>query len=115
MRYLHFLIDRSPYKDKPKTFVFHNTIPGGHTPLDNNTIIRGLHSALDSIGVDWKARNICFHSWRHQFNSFARFRLPDFLVRALTGHRSEQMTDHYTHISLPDLQAVKSVQAALLD
>ena len=115
VRYLRLLIDRSPYRDNPETFVFHNTKAGGLTPLDNNTIIKFLHSALDSIGVDWKARNVCFHSWRHEFNSFARFRLPDFVVRALTGHRSEQMTDHYTHITLADLGGVKTVQEALLE
>jgi len=115
VRYLRLLLDRSPFKDDPETFVFHNRIPGGLTPVDNNTTAKFLHLALNAIEVDWKARNICFHSWRHQFNSFARFRLPDFLVRALAGHRSEQMTDRYTHISLSDLGAIKSVQAALLD
>lgn len=46
-----------------------------------------------------RARRLTFHSWRHYYNSVMRDKLPDYALRMLTGHKSEEMTDRYSHLT----------------
>ena len=96
----------------PESFVFYGVDP--RTPLDHKTIAEALYEALKAIEIDEpkrEARNITFHSWRHFFNTICRSRIPDHKLRRLTGHRTEAMTEHYTHIRLEDFQDLAELQA----
>jgi integrase len=86
-RALQEVIEKSPYTD-PEDFVFFGRYR--NAPLDHRGIERNFHKALESIGIDEKERkkrNICFHSWRHFFNSLLiNGRVPVVKVQTLTGH-----------------------------
>jgi len=72
-----------------------------------------LYKALEKIGIgeeERQKRNITFHSWRHFFNSTMRSRVPDSKLKLLTGHRSQEMTERYTHFNVKDYQDVKMIQ-----
>ena len=72
-----------------------------------------LYAALGAIGIDEeerKARAIIFHSWRHFLNSVSRGRVPDEKLRIMTGHRTEEMTEHYTHLLEEDYTEIRKVQ-----
>jgi integrase len=56
-----------------------------------------------------EVRGLGFHAWRHWYNSMLRGQVPDHALRALTGHRSEAMTDHYTEITAEQRSAVAAL------
>jgi len=109
-RFLFQLVEESPY-NKPEDFVFFGK--NGRTPIGDKSISKALYSGLARIGIgshDRELRNITFHSWRHLFNSICRSRIPDYKLRLLTGHRAEEMTEHYTHVTLQDFADVQELQ-----
>ena len=87
---------------------------GGHTPIYYRAITDNLYRALKSIGInekDRQERNITFHSWRHFFNSLLRSKgVTDSKLQRLTGHKTLEMTDHYTHFDLSDYGDVLEIQ-----
>ena len=94
-----------------ESFVFYGADP--YTPIDHKTMAQGLYDALAAIEIDEderRKRNITFHSWRNFFNTVCRNRIPDYKLRLLTGHRTEAMTEHYTHVSLADFDDVLKLQ-----
>ncbi|MGA2615010.1 MAG: tyrosine-type recombinase/integrase [Spirochaetia bacterium] len=94
---LHALIRLNPWKDG---LVFYSTKPGH--PLGKKMIERSFNAGLDEIGIkdpERSRRGLTFHSWRHWYNSMMRGKVPDYQLRALTGHASEQMTARYTEIT----------------
>jgi len=113
-RYLTQLIEASPHK-APEDLVFFGT--DARSPVGHKEILEALYRALKKIGISGEERarrNITFHSWRHLFNSMCRARIPDYKLRRLTGHRSEAMTEHYTHVDLSDFQDVVALQEEVL-
>ena len=54
---------------------------------------------MDKVGIDYRARNITFHSFRHSFISNIRTNLDDSILQRTVGHSSLQMTEHYTHLT----------------
>jgi hypothetical protein len=54
-----------------------------------------LHDELTPMGIDWRARNIVFHGWRH----FYAARMADIeaadKVSRITGHKSRAVFDAY--------------------
>jgi len=107
---LSALIDASPYKT-PEDFVFYGETRD--SPLHARAFIDSLYAALEAIGIDEgqrRVRCITFHSWRHFLNSVARGRVPDEKVRLMTGHKTEQMMDHYTHLLEEDYTAIRKMQ-----
>ncbi len=92
-------------------FVFSQN--GGETPAAGNLVTEALYSALVAIGVtDRVERNITFHSWRHWLNSTLRARaIPDDIIRKVTGHATEEMTENYTKYLAEDLAPVAKIQA----
>lgn len=108
--YLQELISISPYIE-PDDFVFF----GNHrkTPIRNEVILKELYKAFEKIGIspeERKKRNITFHSWRHFYNSMMRGKIHDSKLRRLTGHRTLEMTEHYTHFKIEDFQDVVKIQ-----
>ncbi len=107
---LKTMIEASPYREQ-EDLVFYGE--ARDTPLHSRAFINSLYAALEAIGIDGdqrKTRNLTFHSWRHFLNSIARGRVPDEKVRLMTGHRTEQMTEHYTHLLEEDYSAIREMQ-----
>ena len=79
---------------------------GGMLPVYPDTLRRSLFKAFKAIGIDdeqRRDRNLCFHSWRHYLNTTLRSNnITDGKLRALVGHASSKMTEHYTHFNTDD-------------
>jgi integrase len=77
-------------------------------------ILDGLYGALERIGItaeQREERRITFHSHRHFLNTLLRTaRVPDPLVQRVTGHRTQEMTEHYSHFALEDFGDVVKAQ-----
>ncbi len=70
-------------------------------PISKKAVEEEFNLAIESLGMtpdERKLRRLTFHSWRHWYNSMLRGQVSDHALRALTGHRSEAMTDRYTEI-----------------
>ena len=91
---------------------------GGKTPL-NVSMLRSLYRALERLGISEqqrKERNICFHSWRHFFNTTLRAgNISDSKTQAITGHSTLEMTEHYTHFTHEDLKEVNRIQIGIIE
>ncbi len=57
---------------------------------------------LERAGIQINNKNLVVHSFRHTFNTVMRQVLPLEILQAMTGHKSEQMTELYDHPSLED-------------
>lgn len=111
---LRELMQISPYQD-PEDLVFWG--PDCRRPISQTFILDSLYAALEKIGipkVDREQRNINFHSWRHFFNTFLRGKVPDAKLQALTGHRTIEMTENYTHFRPEDFKDVLQIQEQIL-
>jgi integrase len=110
-------------------FLIYGILPDA--PLDCRAIERGFDLALVRLILGeaydkatnakkaealatWRARNITFHSLRHFANAHLRGAVPDETLRKLTGHATEEMTDHYDHTTAADLQALALAQESRL-
>jgi integrase len=91
---------------------------GGETPIDRKAVGASLWEALAAIGIDEnerKERGLCFHAWRHFFNTrLVSANVSASVVRSAIGHSSERMTDHYTHIALYDMDELRAVQEGVI-
>lgn len=87
----------------------------GRNPASTQTFVRNLHDACDRIGVDWKARNIVFHSWRHFLNSLLINKgIPEIVTQRMTGHTTDAMTEHYLHFDATQFAGVLDVTSAIV-
>jgi integrase len=105
----------NPYGGEPEDFVLPNIEKD--KPLAAITIKRGFERIIDAIGIDkaTKAnRKLSFHSLRHSFVTRAREAgLSDFIVAALSGHKTTQMTEHYSHQTMTAVESAReSLEAA---
>ena len=113
-RYLAEVIQTSPYIDNAASLVFYGK--DAFTPVDHKTVSEILYQALENIGIDdveRRMRNVSFQSWRHFFNTAFRTRIPDAKLQRLTGHRTQEMTEHYTHFNIEDFKDVQQIQEDL--
>src|SRR5215469_1208301 len=94
------------------------SLDGGTTPVCGRHLRNGLHKALKNIGIDRKTaaeRGLHLHAWRHFLNTeLQKAGLTVQIVQAVTGHKSERMTEYYTHFDPREFGEVPEVQAALL-
>jgi integrase len=97
-------------------FIF--SLDRGSRPIGHTAVAEGLYRALDQMGIDEQERvrrRLSFHSWRHWTNSVLRARgVPDPLVKRLTGHGTQAMTEHYSTFLLRDYAPVLAVQEEVL-
>ena len=97
-------------------FIF--SVDGGLNPIQKDKMHNDLYRALRKMGIDAqqrKNRNICFHSWRHFFNTTLRAgNIPDAKTQALTGHSTQEMTEHYTHFQASDFNDVRQIQSMII-
>jgi len=100
--------------DRQAGFVFSTN--DGASPTYYKTITNEFYSALSHIRIsndERRFRNISFHSWRNFYNSLLRGRIPDAKLRRLTGHRTAEMTERYTHYHRGDFADVLAIQEQL--
>jgi integrase len=76
-------------------FVF--SLDSGATPICRRTMYDDFHQALKNIGMnedEITERHLRLHGWRHFFNTkFLKSGLTIPQAQAVTGHKSESMTD----------------------
>ena len=98
-----------------KGYLFSNN--GGATPVDNKFIRLSFYSALRKIGIDKneiRKRGITFHAWRHFLNTeLQRQGLTIQQVQSVTGHKSERMSDWYSHIDARQIIDVVKAQEVI--
>lgn len=104
---------KNPTKSR---FVFWDAL-SEEKPFSRKSIADALLRQLKKIGItdeERRERALTFHSFRHGFNSELRNRLPDATLRKVTGHASQQMTDHYDHLTETAIQDIQKAQADVL-
>jgi len=107
---LHELISCSPFQESGDLVFFGQE---RDIPISQEKIGKALYKALERIGItpeERKTRNVSFHSWRHFYNRLMRGKIHDSKLQRLTGHRTQQMTEHYTHFNISDFQDVLRIQ-----
>jgi integrase len=91
---------------------------GGATPINYKRLLNGYYKALKNIGMtetEIKKRGLCLHAWRHFCNTeLQKAGLTIQQVQAVTGHRSERMTEWYSHFDASEFAEVPKVQSELL-
>jgi integrase len=97
-------------------FIF--SLTGGDKPVTVKHIYNGLRRALKNIGLtddEIKRRGLNVHAWRHFCNTeLLNGGVPVKKVQAVTRHKSERMTDRYTHFNPLEFSDVTKVQEDLL-
>ena len=106
------LLKDNPYNgivDDP--FIFYSLLP--NRPVDSKVILLGLQKTLKKINIDYKARNITFHSWRHFFCSKSTQKISGEKVAKVSGHLTKAVFDNYAdHI---EDENVREVGAAIAE
>ncbi len=83
----------------------------GIAPMYDGALIRPLYQRMEELGIDHKAENLTFHSFRHFFNTrLVAAGIAGEKARAVIGHESTAMTEHYLHLDSSDLSEIRSVQ-----
>ena len=89
----------------------------GKRPATGGKVTEWLYRAMRNIGIqehERAERNLTFHSWRHWFNTYLRSQgVPDSKVKAVTRHKTQAMTEHYTGFTLEDYREVYAAQEKL--
>jgi integrase len=98
---INLLLDQyenNPHKDG---FIFWSS-ESPNCPMNMDLFLDHLKKALKVIGIDqdeYKRRNLSFHSWRHFNNAMLRGSIDNEVLRSMIGHSSEEMTNHYDHMT----------------
>ncbi|MDR0442563.1 MAG: tyrosine-type recombinase/integrase [Treponema sp.] len=94
------------------------SLTGGDKPVTVRHIYNGLIRALKNMGLSKEAikeRGLNVHAWRHFCNTeMLKDGIPVKKVQAVTRHKSEPMTDRYTHFNPLEFTEVTNFQAELL-
>jgi len=110
------LMDTNPDPANPESFVFYSEKTSGK-PAEPVIFYRSLYTAMRRIGIsedERRRRNITFHSWRHWFNSLLiNARVPIAKIQSITGHLTNEMTQHYYHLQLEEMNDVLQVQESI--
>jgi integrase len=98
-----------------KGYVF--SLDGGGKPVCRKYFYDEFHRALKKIGIDQKEitrRGLSIHSWRHFLNTELQAQgLSLQQVQAVTGHKSDRMTEWYSHFDARQLSNVMEAQAVI--
>ena len=97
-----------------------NTAPGkggyvfsvsGDEPLPYPNIRRALIRRLKALGISGRT----FHSFRAFFNTeMMAANVNETVVRAVVGHQSAEMTEHYLHLETGNFSQIRKVQNNLM-
>jgi integrase len=95
-----------------KGYIF--SFEGGAKPVSRKHIYDGFHRALKRIGIEQAEitrRGLSIHSWRHFLNTeLQRQGLSLQQIQAVTGHKSDRMTEWYSHFDVRQLPNVMDAQ-----
>ncbi|ULQ60290.1 site-specific integrase [Brucepastera parasyntrophica] len=83
-----------------------------NSPMYIGLFARSLQKNLSKIGISvekQKERNITFHSHRHFCNTLLRKHITDNTVRKFIGHSSQEMTNHYDHITEDEITLINEI------
>jgi integrase len=98
-----------------KGYVF--SLDGGAKPVCRKYFYDEFHRALKRIGIDQgeiTRRGLSIHSWRHFLNTeLQRQGLSLQQVQAVTGHKSDRMSEWYTHFDARQLAHVMEAQQVI--
>ena len=94
------------------------SVDGGVKPISRNCFNKQLETALASIGIDKvekRKRNLSPHSWRYFLNTNLLVSgVAKAKVQQITGHKTEAMTEKYTHFYSEEFVEVRNLQDQLL-
>lgn len=97
----------------PDRFVF-SFAPDQSMHINQTRLREWLYERMEQVGIaDRVERNLAFHSARRFFNTLLRRRVSGDVLRKMTGHDSEEMSEHYTDYLPEDLAAIADAQASL--
>lgn len=83
--------------DREFLFVNHKGKKKGQ-PMDINSFYTNLLMIYESLGIDYKKRNLAVHTNRDFYNTYLRSEnITDAKIRAVIGHKDKDMTDLYTY------------------
>ncbi|MFZ7131968.1 MAG: tyrosine-type recombinase/integrase [Eubacteriales bacterium] len=88
----------------PEDFIFFGAYR--NRAINVTTVSKLVPKALQRAEIKTDGKNLVAHSFRHTFNTMMRKEIPEDLLRQLTGHKSESMTDLYDHPTLEDKIAI---------
>ena len=71
-------------------------------------LFKPLERCAKTAGVD---KHVSAHTMRRTFNNLARIAAGEIVARAMTGHATAEMTEHYSHVSLDEKH--KALDAAM--
>lgn len=101
----------------PGTLTTHKIAKALRTSIESllENAADNLYARMESLGIQYKTRRLCFHSWRHFFNTrLIASGVQGEITRAVVGHQSADMTDQYLHLRRSDMEVVARVQDELL-
>jgi integrase len=106
---------RGLMKNNGQGYVFSDN--GGAKPLSDDCISRAFHSALNKIGIneaEIKRRGLSLHGWRHFLNTeLQRQGLTIQQVQSVTGHKTDRMSEWYSHLDARNITDVVKAQEAI--
>jgi integrase len=94
------------------------SLDGGNEPVCRRTMYDGFHRALKRIGLsdeEISGRHLHLHAWRHFCNTeLQKAGVPIPQVQSVTGHKSDRMTEWYTHFDPNEFGGIRQAQERLL-
>lgn len=81
-------------------------------PTTRKNLSLHFQKALQRTQID---RNLVIHSFRHTYNTLLEPVLPKETLQALTGHRTDEMTERYNHPDINKRLRILTTHAISLD
>ena len=83
-------------------------------PFNIVRLLDKLHQIWESLGIDYKSRNLTTHTLRNFFISYLQSEnVPEAKIRATVGHKDSSMTGLYTYWEPSMLKEVYDAQLKL--
>jgi site-specific recombinase XerD len=113
-QYLFDLLKTNPHKDVDDPFFFFSL--SSDKPCDCKVLLDGLREVMEKVGIDWKARDITFHSWRHWFITHANMESDARKVMKASGHLTESTFQRYAaHVDENNIREVGQAMGKVFD
>ncbi|GHV79098.1 hypothetical protein AGMMS49944_08890 [Spirochaetia bacterium] len=104
-------------------FIFYS-IAKPDVPMDCKFLLDGLRGAIEAVNearkkkdpaaavIDWKGRNITFHSWRHFYAARMMDKMKPEEIQRITGHKTAAVFEGYAdHIEAENLDRMREAAA----
>jgi len=105
------LAKRNPWDTTPDSLVFWSD-HSPDVPVSGKRLLYAKRAALISTGMtEEEAEKYVFHGWRHFYTSYMVKGLDKKLLKSQTGHRTDDMLEHYADHELDgDRETIRAVQ-----